>query len=102
MPKFGILDYLVKKGGHALGYGLLALSYLRGIKGDGEGLESRWLYAAWLMATLFSASDEYHQSFVPGRHPAVMDVLIDGFGAAVALILARGTSKPFQPGISDR
>jgi hypothetical protein len=25
MPDFGLLDTLVKKGGHALGYGLLAL-----------------------------------------------------------------------------
>ena len=28
MPRFGLLDLLVKKGGHALGYALLALAFL--------------------------------------------------------------------------
>ena len=32
LPNFGLLDYLVKKGAHALGYGLLALSYIWGLK----------------------------------------------------------------------
>jgi VanZ family protein len=88
MPNFGLLDFIVKKGGHALGYGLLALSYLRGLKGDSKNVDSRWLFAAWVMATLYSATDEFHQSFVPGRHPVVTDVLIDSLGAAVTLILA--------------
>lgn len=36
---------------------------------------------------LFAISDEFHQSFVPGRSPQVRDVLIDSLGAsAVALI----------------
>lgn len=88
MPSFGFIDFIVKKGGHAFGYGLLALSNLRGLKGDNEVVYTRWLYAAWVMAVLFSATDEFHQSFVPGRHPAVTDVLIDSFGAAAALTLA--------------
>lgn len=29
---------------------------------------------------LYAASDEIHQSFIPGRGPAVTDVLIDSFG----------------------
>ncbi len=31
LPNFGVLDFLVKKGGHMLGYGLLALAYWRGL-----------------------------------------------------------------------
>jgi len=87
MPNFGLVDFLVKKGGHALGYGLLALSYLRGLKGERSEIISRQLFVAWALATLYSATDEFHQSFVPGRHPAVMDVMIDSIGAAVALFL---------------
>ena len=88
MPNFGLLDYLVKKGGHALGYGLLALAYLYGLKGEAKNIVSQLLFMAWSMAALFSATDEFHQSFVPGRYPAVTDVLIDSLGAAVALFFA--------------
>jgi VanZ family protein len=97
MPNFGLLDLMVKKGGHALGYGLLALAYLRGLKGNSGELETRWLYLAWLMAVLFSTTDEFHQSFVPGRYPAAMDVLIDTLGAAAALLLAGRYYKQKRP-----
>jgi VanZ family protein len=88
MPSFGLADILVKKGGHALGYGLLALAFLRGLKGERSAVVPRQLFTAWGMAVLYSASDEFHQSFVPGRHPALTDVMIDALGAALALILA--------------
>jgi len=88
MPNFDAFDYIVKKGGHAFGYGLLGLSYLRGLKGKSEDVANRWLLIAWAMAVIFSTTDEFHQSFVPGRHPAATDVMIDAFGAALALFIA--------------
>ena len=79
MPSFGLFDFLVKKFGHAFGYGLLALAYLRGLGG-----KRPWL--AWLMAVAFAATDEYHQSFVPGRNPSPVDVLFfDNLGALAGL-----------------
>jgi hypothetical protein len=98
MPDFGLADLLVKKGGHALGFGLLALSYLRGLNGgDGSRTGLHWYLIAWIMATLYSAMDELHQSIVPGRYPAVADVLVDAFGAAVALMLANRYYKQVRP-----
>ena len=43
--------------------------------------------ALWTLAVvlLYALSDEYHQSFVPGRHPDVFDIATDLVGAAVAL-----------------
>ena len=38
-----------------------------------------------LFCVLVAASDEFHQSFVPGRTPAVRDVGIDLLGALLAL-----------------
>ena len=93
MPNFGLLDLLVKKGGHALGYGLLSLAYLYGLKGEQSEIKPRQLFIAWVLATLYSATDEFHQSFVPGRHPAATDVLIDALGAALALLLMQRYSK---------
>ncbi|RPH62967.1 MAG: hypothetical protein EHM81_01115 [Chloroflexi bacterium] len=84
MPSFDWADMLVKKGGHMTGYALLALAYWRALGWD----KKRW----WLpvvMAVLFSATDELHQSFVPGRHPSPVDVLVfDSGGAILGVTLA--------------
>lgn len=83
MPKFGLADYLVKKGGHAFGYGLLALF-------NWYGLNGRRPWLAWLMAVAYAALDEVHQSFVPGRNASFVDVLVfDNLGALAGLWAGR-------------
>ena len=42
---------------------------------------------AWALAVLYGVSDEWHQSFVPGRTPDVFDVMTDGIGAAVGVLI---------------
>jgi VanZ family protein len=84
LPDLGMADRLFKKGGHAFGYGLLALSYWNGF-----GWNGRKRLLAWLLAVLYAGTDEFHQSFVAGRNPSVWDVLIfDNLGALIALWLA--------------
>jgi VanZ family protein len=81
MPDFGGWDTFVQKGGHVLGYGLLALAYWGGLR-----FEKRRGWLALLFAVIYALSDEFHQSFVPGRHPSLVDALvIDAGGAAAAL-----------------
>jgi len=81
LPNFGLLDYGIKKGGHMLGYGLLSLAYWHGLKWN-----KKTIWWAWLFAVLFAISDEFHQSFVSGRHPSAFDVILfDAPGAAIAL-----------------
>lgn len=85
LPDYGALDTLVKKSGHMTGYALLALAYWFGLKGS--AVEKYQFGLAWSMALLYALTDEFHQSFTPGRHPALMDVfLFDGGGAALALL----------------
>lgn len=84
LPNYGVWDTLVKKGGHMTGYGLLALCYWYAFK-----LDPRKGWLAWLLALIYAASDEFHQSFTPGRHPSPLDVLLfDGGGAALALLIS--------------
>lgn len=85
LPHFGVLDVLIKKGGHALGYGLLALAYFNALP-PRLTYHYRWLLAL-MMAVLFALSDEYHQSFVEGRGSTITDVMIDAAGASIALFL---------------
>ena len=96
MPNFGLVDFLVKKGGHACGYALLALANLYGLRrrrgGKGQGGQPLRLYAlALLIAVMYAVTDEFHQSFVSGRHPAVTDVGIDALGACAGLALWAAT-----------
>jgi len=85
IPNLGGWDRLVKKGGHMLGYALLALTLLRGFGSAGW----RNILFAFIGAALYATSDELHQSFVPGRHAALLDVAIDSLGAALGLLAAR-------------
>lgn len=83
IPKFGLWDTLVKKGGHALGYGLLALAYQHGLA-NGQRPSTQQAALSVLLAVLYVFTDEFHQSFTKGRTPAWLDVVIDGAGASVA------------------
>ena len=81
LPVFSWADKIVKKSGHMIGYSLLALSYWYAL-----GMDDKRHWLVWLLAMLYAATDEYHQSFVPGRHPSVWDVVIfDNIGVLVAL-----------------
>ncbi len=82
MPSFGVWDFILKKSGHMLGYALLGFSYLRAINTRGK-----WaILAALLAVVLYAFSDEFHQSFVPGRDSSIVDVAIDAAGACLGMI----------------
>lgn len=94
IPTFDWADRIIKKGGHMIGYGLLALSYWRAFDFK-EG--KRWVI--WLLAVLYALTDEFHQSFVPGRSASIWDVLIfDNFGALISLWLTGLYRKEIRPG----
>jgi uncharacterized protein (TIGR03382 family) len=78
------------KTGHFLGYGILAAALLRAFAGARlDGMSWRLAPRTILLSSLYGASDEFHQSFVPGRSPDPADWLADTVGAtgAVAVIL---------------
>ena len=75
-------DLLFKKGAHFTVYAVLAVLFRRALP------PTRWIWAlSWFFAVLYAASDEWHQSFVPGRHPQLTDVLIDACGATTGLLI---------------
>ena len=73
------LDTIFKKTSHAAAYGVLWLLW--------------WLATgrrAWLALALtvgYAISDEWHQTFVPGRHGQWFDVGVDTLGALVTMLL---------------
>jgi len=80
-----LLDLVVKKGGHVTAYGILAWLIWRAVQ---PLPGSAWLaVVVWLMAVLYAGSDELHQLCVPGRHGSLVDVMIDGLGALIAVVV---------------
>ena len=78
------MDFWVKKGGHFLGYTVLGLTYLWGL-----GIRKRQSYwIAFVMAIVYALTDEFHQNFTAGRHPAFGDVGIDSSGALLGVCMA--------------
>jgi uncharacterized membrane protein YozB (DUF420 family) len=75
----GMWDLYLRKAAHMTEFGLLFLLWRR-------ALGERALPAA-LIAIAYAATDEYHQTFVTGRHGAPVDVLIDATGVALAYLL---------------
>ena len=43
---------------------------------------------SFLFSVIYALSDEFHQTFVPGRDGNIVDVLIDGSGAFTGIILS--------------
>jgi VanZ family protein len=100
LPSFGLVDMLVKKGGHMAEYFVLALACLRGF--DTQDRPSRSLWLAFGLAVAYALTDELHQSFTPGRHPALTDVAIDSLGAALAVGLAAWKWDRLRGWVSSR
>ncbi len=74
---------------HATVFGLLALALDGALRAQAPGLPmyKRHLLV-FLAASLYGATDEWHQWFVPGRDCAVGDWAADTLGAALALAVA--------------
>jgi VanZ family protein len=65
---------------HFLIFGFLSVLVLLAVNGVGP-ISSRAVVIAVALTTLYGISDEIHQSFVPGRNPSFLDVIVDFVGA---------------------
>jgi len=73
------------KWAHAITYAALAAAWLRALAGGRwEGVTAdRALWAA-VAAVAYGVTDEWHQSFVPGRSAEAIDLVADTVGAGLA------------------
>ena len=76
---------LIRKSAHFIAY--LVLGFLVSHAMKSEVHPAKWGGASLLLCAAYAISDEFHQLFVPGRGPMLKDVLIDGLGAAIGIIL---------------
>jgi VanZ family protein len=91
----GLMHHFLRKAGHFSEYAILALLTLRALRLSRP--QRSFLNAvaiALVVAAGYAATDEYHQSFVPGRTAAAGDVLIDTAGAVTALAVVTLWRRP--------
>ena len=75
----GTWDLLLRKLAHALEYAVLGLLLARAIAE----------LPAFAGGLAYAVTDELHQSFVPGRQAALLDVAIDAAGVLCGVLLWR-------------
>ena len=88
---------------HLVEYGGLGFLLCRAFSGEGVALNIAAISAA-IVASMYGASDEWHQLFTPGRSSDVHDWLTDtiggGLGAAAHLfsvVLSMASRPPHPP-----
>jgi VanZ family protein len=78
-------EIVLRKLAHVAGYLVLTILLLRALQRSDVAAAAP---AAIVLALAYAVSDEWHQSFVPGRTATAHDVAIDGLGIALAALAA--------------
>jgi VanZ family protein len=88
MPTLEFLHVFIRKSAHFAEYFIFSVLLFRAVRGPQRGWQLRWALLAVAIVAAYSASDEFHQWFVPGRQASPWDSLLDTFGAVIAQIAA--------------
>ena len=83
----GLIDQIGRKVIHLAEYALLCLLWWRALTTSTNRRRAALL--AFVIASAYAVTDEYHQTFVEGRHGTPVDWLIDSAGAATAALWLR-------------
>lgn len=83
----GASDFWLRKSAHIAEYAVLAVLIFWAI--GWKDYQWRWSTAAvsWLLTVWYAVSDEWHQHFITGRNGTPVDVVIDGAGAVIGLLV---------------
>ena len=81
----GTIDLIGRKLIHATEYGLLCFLWWRALRTVATPRAA--IVLALGIAIGYAGTDEFHQHYVPGRHAAPLDVVIDALGAGIAAVL---------------
>ena len=88
---------IIRKGAHFSEYAILAqLTFQLLLALPRPRKDSVCALCGFLFAAIYAATDEFHQSFVPGRAMMAKDVLIDSLGALTGVIIAVIVTKKLK------
>lgn len=79
------ISFLVRKAAHMTEYAVLAF-FCIWLASDFSWEKWKWVVSSWGFATVYAATDEFHQYFSSGRSAQVRDVCIDSAGAMIGIL----------------
>jgi VanZ family protein len=83
-----IYQFAMRKTGHLSEYFIFALLAARLFRTSSHWwLREHWFWASLLLVSVYSLSDEFHQSFYPSRTASIYDCMIDSVGGLLALTI---------------
>jgi VanZ family protein len=85
--RLGFTGQALSVGGHLIVYFVLMILLVLALRASTKLSNKQAYLVAFLIVAIYGLSDEYHQSFVPGRTPTLMDWLVDLIGAGLALLV---------------
>lgn len=89
------VSFIIRKLAHFTEYFVLFLLGVRLMRRY-QPFRQALLYT-WLACVAYAATDEFHQTFIPGRVGQAMDVGIDALGALLALGITRWKERRLLP-----
>ena len=88
---FLIWHHYLRKTGHVVGYGILCLLLLRGLRLTLNASHRFKLITAglaWIGTAFIASLDEWHQTFIPSRTGTIRDVILDSAAGFLFLLAA--------------
>ena len=81
----GRVHFLVRKNAHFISYMILGLLSMNAVRKTGF-VRFKGILITFLICLVYAISDEFHQTFIPGRSGEVRDVVIDSIGGIAGIV----------------
>jgi VanZ family protein len=94
LPTFVLLHHLMRKCAHLTEYAIFSMLLYHSLT-ESPRVEWQRRMAFWAIgiAAVYSLTDEFHQLFVPGRGPSLVDSGIDTVGACLGILIIYAASR---------
>lgn len=83
---YDFIEFFIRKGGHVTEYAILTFLWIMTLLSHMK-LRKIAIPLGAMLSILYAASDEWHQSFVPGRTGHAIDVGMDSIGVLIVSLL---------------
>lgn len=83
--EFSWLDFIIKKTAHVVEYAILFWLLFRAWTNKGAEVKQSVMIYGLILCFVYALSDEWHQTFVPGREGTLRDVGFDTIGMLLSL-----------------
>lgn len=84
---YGLIEFFIRKGAHVFVFLILCCLFFLALKQTTKIKLSLQLIISFILTVLYAAFDEFHQGFTENRTSYMGDVLLDGFGGGLGIVL---------------